>query len=186
MSYFSSRSTWLGLVEFTSPYRYPMDERAGTSEDYTPCLPASKTPTLDSHSKDSNDSPEQLDTLKELRHRLVFYHNQWDFAAELLESNLKLARLQKDDQEALLHYCHARHIAKTLTERMAKTEFLPQWLEIDLIIAEIHQDLGNTESCRLYAQEGLDTIKRNKFPSILDLQITHMAIRFVELVGRQD
>jgi hypothetical protein len=75
-------------------------------------------------------------------------------------------------------------VAKTLVERWGKSAYLLAWLETDRIIAEIHQLIGQNESCAIYAKEGLDTIKKNRFDASMDLRITKLAIRFFKLLGQ--
>jgi hypothetical protein len=87
-------------------------------------------------------------------------------------------------EEALAQYCHARHVAKTLVERWGQGGYLLAWLETDRVIAEIHQLIGQQESCAVYAKEGLDTIKKNRFDASMDLRITKLAIRFFKLLGQ--
>jgi len=133
-------------------------------------------------------SREDLDYLRitrDLRHRLFFHFKEWEFGPALLEDHIRLAQAESDPEEALASYCHARHVAVTLVNRNAQTNYLIAWLEADRVIAEIHNLLGNFESCALYAKEGLGAIKKNKFPATLDMRITKLTITFFNLLGRK-
>lgn len=184
MAYFSPKSTWLSLVEGQENLLPPPRDAALAFEDYRPCFPG-----LGGH--DAEESPsivaedtESLRITRDLRHRLFFHFKEWEFGPGLLEDNLKLAQAQGNPEDALMHYCHARHVAKTLVERWGQQGFLLAWLETDRIIAEVHHLIGQQESCALYAKEGLDTIKKNRFDSSMDLRITKLAIRFFKLLGQ--
>ncbi len=222
MAYFSSKSTWLSLVDASdpavlsgdapgadsssegargteakdgdaritgaaeSPFQHVADGAPLDFQDYRPCF----EPT------DSNGSPippetmtaEDIDYLRitrDLRHRLFFHFKEWEFGPALLEDHLRLAQAQSDPEEALAEYCRARHVAVTLVERWEQERFLLAWIEADRVIAEIHQLIGNDESCEMYAKEGLDRIKRNRFGSDLDMRITRLTVRFFNLLGRR-
>jgi hypothetical protein len=182
MAYFSPKSTWLSLVE-GQENPVPAADPALSFEDYRPCFPG-----LGGHDEDEGPSIVAEDTesvriTRDLRHRLFFHFKEWEFGPGLLEDNLRLAQAQSTPEEALLHYCHARFVAKTLVERWDRKEFLLAWLETDRIIAEVHQLIGQQESCALYAREGLETIKGNRFEAGMDLRITKLAIRFFKLLG---
>lgn len=204
MSYFSSKSTWLSLVDaahFTpsagaeapKPESIPLDGLALSFEDYRPCFPAegasigsSGAPALGG-SADGRvpDTAEDLDYVRitlDLRHRMFFHFKEWEFGPALLEDHLRLAQAQSDPEDALAHYCHARHVAVTLVERHGQSSFRLAWIEANRVISEIHALIGNTESCALYAKEGLQTIKAGKFTADYDMRITKLAVRFLNLL----
>ncbi len=158
-------------------------------EDFRPCLPAQSgdAPPGDftAAGNGSSDTAEDLDYLRitlELRHRLFFHFKEWEFGPALLEDHMRLAQAQTDPEEALVHYCQARHVAVTLVDKCGQPEFRLAWIETDRIIAEVHALIGNTESCRVYAKEGLETIKGGKWESDMDMRITKLAIRFLNLL----
>lgn len=187
MAYFSPKSTWLSLVDGQeNPPLRPRDrdDKALAFEDYRPCFPG-----LGGHDESEPlafvaEDTESLRITQELRHRLFFHFKEWEFGPALLEDHLKLAQAQCIPEEALAQYCHARHVAKTLVERWGQGGYLMAWLETDRIIAEIHQLIGQNESCAVYAREGLETIKKNRFDASMDLRITKLAIRFFKLLGQ--
>lgn len=184
MAYFSPKSTWLSLVEGQENPPPVNDGRALAFEDYRPCFPG-----LGGHEEGESmaivaEDTESIRITRELRHKLFFHFKEWEFGPGLFEDNLRLAQAQTNPEEALAHYCHARMVAKTLVERWGQAGFLLAWLETDRIIAEIHQLIGQQESCAIYAKEGLDTIKRNRFDNSMDLRITKLAIRFFKLLGQ--
>ncbi len=212
MAYFSAKSTWLSLVEGAGNVG-KVSEEAGESpdgarspggsdsapnldglalsfEDFRPCFPAEgKSIGSDSNATTDGvaDSPEDLDYLRitlDLRHRLFFHFKEWEFGPALLEDHLRLAQAQTDPEEALAQYCQARHVAVTLVEKYAQGNFRLAWIEADRIIAEIHNLIGNDDSCTMYAREGLDAIKSGKFSSSLDMRITKLTVRFLNLLGR--
>lgn len=184
MSYFSSKSTWLSLVEAQeSPVR-AHDGKSLSFEDYRPCFPGLGEDAENVGGIHGAEDPESLRITRDLRHRLFFHFKEWEFGPGLLEDNLRLAQAQSNPEEALAHYCHARHVAKTLVEKCGQEEFLMAWLETDRIIAEVHHLIGQLESCAVYAQEGLDTIRKNRFDASMDLRITKLAIRFFKLLGK--
>ncbi|MEO7424149.1 MAG: hypothetical protein ABI036_03115, partial [Fibrobacteria bacterium] len=134
------------------------------------------------------DSPEDIEYLRitlDLRHRLFFHFREWEFGPALLEDHLRLAQAQTDPEEALAQYCHARHVAVTLVHKYDQETYRLAWIEADRVIAEIHNLIGNDESCTLYAREGLDAIKGGKFSSYLDMRITKLTVRFLNLLGRR-
>ncbi|MDB5050340.1 MAG: hypothetical protein JWO30_3411 [Fibrobacteres bacterium] len=199
MAYFSAKSTWLSLVdgagnpgaEARKPESAtPLDGLALSFEDFRPCFPAEgqgigsdSTATKDG----VTDSAEDLDYLRitlELRHRLFFHFKEWEFGPALLEDHLRLAQAQTDPEEALAHYCQARHVSVTLVDKHDQPSYRLAWIEADRVIAEIHDLIGNVESCAVYAKEGLEAIKRGKFPSSLDMRITKLTVRFLNLLGR--
>jgi hypothetical protein len=186
MSYFTPKSTWLSLVDGPGSAAPVHDGKTLSFEDYRPCFPGpgesgggdGGEPVAVSGDQDQ----ESLRITRDLRHRLFFHFKEWEFGPALLEDHLLLAQAQTVPEEALAHYCHARHVARTLVERCGQEEFLLPWLETDRIIAEVHALIGNRESCALYAREGLDTIKRNRFDSSMDMRITKLAVRFFKLL----
>ncbi len=208
MSYFSSKSTWLSLVDTaesenrTTPNSDSTDSKAinlsnvatgmdGITlsfEDFRPCFPTTdeQAPNSDLPTK---LSPEDLDYLKitrDLRHRLFFYFKEWEFGPALLDDHIRLAQAESNPEEALSHYCYARHVAVTLIHRNHQESYILALLEADRLIAEIHNLLGNHESCTLYAREGLTTIKKNHFQAPLDMRITKLTVRFLTLLERKD
>lgn len=181
MSYFSPKSTWLSLVE-GQENPLPSKDDVLSFEDYRPCFPG-----LGGHDEEESPSlvaedTESIRVTRELRHRLFFQFKEWEFGPGLFEDTLKLAQAQGDPEEALFWYCHARVVAKTLVERWNQEGFLLAWLETDRVIAEVHHLLGRTESCAMYAKEGLDTIKKNRFDSSMEMRITKLAVRFFKLL----
>lgn len=185
MAYFSPKSTWLSLVEpegTSSNGRNP-DGLPMAFEDYSPSIPSLEGSDPSPGDSRSRKDLESLQTTRELRHRLFFHFKEWEFGPGLLEDTLKLAQAQTVPEEALAWYCHARMVAKTLVERWGQVGFLLPWLETDRVIAEIHQLIGQKESCAVYAREGLETIKKNRFDASMDLKITRLAIRFFKLLG---
>lgn len=205
MSYFSSKSTWLSLVdaaqlagaEASKPESIPLDGLALSFEDYRPCFPAegasigfsgapaSGGPACDPADGRVPDTAEDLDYVRitlDLRHRMFFHYKEWEFGPALLEDHLRLAQAQTDPEDALAHYCHARHVAVTLVDRHDQPSYRLAWIEADRVIAEIHALIGNTESCALYAKEGLNTIKAGKFTADYDMRITKLAVRFLNLL----
>lgn len=208
MSYFSSKSTWLSLVDAahlsqsagTEVPKYesiPLDGQALSFEDYRPCFPAegasigsSGAPALGGSAADPADgrvpdTAEDLDYVRitlDLRHRMFFHFKEWEFGPALLEDHLRLAQAQTDPEDALAHYCHARHVAVTLVEKYGQPAYRLAWIEADRVIAEIHALIGNTESCALYAKEGLNAIKAGKFTADYDMRITKLAVRFLNLL----
>lgn len=212
MSYFSSKSTWLSLVdaahfpsaagaEAPRPDSSPaLDGMALSFEDYRPCFPAeggsigSSGAPVSGGSGGSDaaasgecvaDSAEDLDYLRitiDLRHRMFFHFKEWEFGPALLEDHLRLAQAQSDPEDALAHYCHARHVAVTLVDRHDQPSYRLAWIEANRVIAEIHLLIGNLESCAVYAREGLQAIKAGKFTADYDMRITKLAVRFLNLL----
>jgi hypothetical protein len=133
------------------------------------------------------ETPSDLETLKnqrDLRHRLFFHHREWEFGPSLFEDNIQLARAQSDSQEAVVFYEEARLVAKTLSESYGEASFVPAWLEVNRVLAEIHDLLGQSEKTVFYAREGLMALKGGRFDSALDPFITKLAVRFWNLLGR--
>lgn len=209
MSYFSSKSTWLSLVdaahltqsggaEAPRPESKPaLDGMALSFEDYRPCFPAdgagigsSGAPAFGGASDTASDgrvpdTAEDLDYVRitiDLRHRMFFHYKEWEFGPALLEDHLRLAQAQTDPEDALAHYCHARHVAVTLVERHDQPSYRLAWIEANRVIAEIHALIGNRESCAVYAKEGLQAIKAGKFTADYDMRITKLAVRFLNLL----
>jgi hypothetical protein len=205
MAYFSSKSTWLSLVdaahlagaEASKPDAGApaLDGLALSFEDFRPCFPAEGDGGFASGGMGAADAPaaegripdtaEDLDYLRitmDLRHRMFFHFKEWEFGPALLEDHLRLAQAQTDAEEALVHYCHARHVAVTLVDRHNQPSYRLAWIEADRVIAEIHDLIGNTESCALYAKEGLHAIKQGKFTADYDMRITKLAVRFLKLL----
>lgn len=183
MAYFSPKSTWLSLVEGQENLAPAHDGQSLSFEDYRPCFPGLGDADEGRPSLGEAKDQESLRITRELRHRLFFHFKEWEFGPGLFEDNLNLAQAQTNPEDALAHYCHARHVAKTLVERWGQEGFLMAWLETDRVIAEIHQLIGQTDSCGMYAREGLETIKKNRFDASMDLRITKLAIRFFKLLG---
>lgn len=217
MSYFSSKSTWLSLVdaahitqsagaEAPRPESIPLDGLALSFEDYRPCFPAEgasiglsgtaafgasgsagSSPEGSAADADGRvpDTAEDLDYVRitiDLRHRMFFHFKEWEFGPALLEDHLRLAQAQTDPEDALAHYCHARHVAVTLVDRHDQPSYRLAWIEANRVIAEIHELIGNRESCAVYAREGLQAIKAGKFTSDFDMRITKLAVRFLNLL----
>lgn len=189
MAYFSSKSTWLSLVEGPEAWSHG-DGQPLSLQDYRPGIPSPAGAAERDADGDCADSSsghvdlEQLRLTRELRHRLFFQHQEWEFGPALLRDLLLLARGEANVEEALAYYCQARHVAKVLVEECGLPEFLPSWLDTDRMIAELHHLQGNFDSCAMYAQEGLGKIKCNKFAPSMDMRITRLAIRFFQLLGR--
>jgi hypothetical protein len=213
MSYFSSKSTWLSLVdaahltqsagaEAPKPEsNASLDGMALSFEDYRPCFPAegasigssgaSAFGASDSAGSGTDpdgrvaDSAEDLDYVRitiDLRHRMFFHFKEWEFGPALLEDHLRMAQAQTDPEEALAHYCQARHVAVTLVDRHDQPSYRLAWIEANRVISEIHALIGNRESCALYAREGLQAIKAGKFTADYDMRITKLAVRFLNLL----
>ena len=182
MAYFSSKSTWLSLIEgaepaAATPYVAPLPP-----EDSHPHLfPAPGEGEAAEQSWDGVDV-EGLRIAQGLRHRLFFQHREWEFGPALLRDNFRLARLQSNPEEALAYYGFARHVAQALVEEYGQAAFLPAWLEATRLISEIHRRMGNFESAATYARAGLDTLKKNKFDASLELHITKLSISFAKLL----
>jgi hypothetical protein len=202
MAYFSSKSTWLSLVEGPESWqrgagRSAIDPEirpgacAPDSEASAPVTAGLEAGAVGFEESDAgveglsgHEDLEQIRQTRELRHRLFFQHQEWEFGPALLADLFKLARAETRTEEALAFYCQARHVAKTLVTMCDKPEFLTAWLESDRVIAELHHLLGNFDSCAVYAREGLGTIKLNKFEKADEMRITRLAIRFFQLLGR--
>jgi hypothetical protein len=211
MSYFSSKSTWLSLVDAGKPARDPAPIRLDGSHAWGPdgfalpdpdfvavpaapagtgeAAPAGPRPEAASLAAEgmlaAPESAEDLDHLRitiDLRHKLFFHFREWEFGPALLEDHLRMARAQTDPEEALAEYCLARHVAVTLVGKLGKEEHRLAWIETDRVIAEIHVLIGNLDSAALYAREGLKAIKNGRFGADHDMRITRLAIRFLNLL----
>jgi hypothetical protein len=211
MSYFSSKSTWLSLVDTGKSARDPASIRLDGSHAWGPDgfalpdpdfvavpvapagtgegAPAGRPPEAASLAEEgmlaAPESAEDLDHLRitiELRHKLFFHFREWEFGPALLEDHLRMARAQTDPEEALAEYCLARHVAVTLVGKLGKEEHRLAWIETDRVIAEIHVLIGNLDSAALYAREGLKAIKNGRFGADHDMRITRLAIRFLNLL----
>ncbi len=199
MAYFSSKSTWLSLVDaggaLGNPANFRLDGMhtsgpsgfALPSPDFTP-VPGGQGPLGprdDGPAPEAADSQEDLDYLRitiELRHRLFFHFKEWEFGPALFEDHLRLARAQSDPEAALENYCLARHVAVTLVKKLDQEDYRLAWIETDRVIAEIHTLIGNADSSAVYAREGLKAIKHGRFTSDHDMQITKLAVRFLNLL----
>lgn len=199
MAYFSSKSTWLSLVDSgntaANPAQYRLDGLhtsgpdgfALPSPDFSPVPVGARDDEASGkpEARPAADTQEDLDYLRitiELRHRLFFHFKEWEFGPALLEDHIRLARAQSDPEEALLNYCQARHVAVTLVEKLDLEEYRLAWIETDRVIAEIHTLIGNHDSSAVYAREGLKTIKTGRFAADHDMRITKLAVRFLNLL----
>jgi hypothetical protein len=196
MAYFSSKSTWLSLVDGGLAHANPSTLRLDGSHTAGPDGFALPSPDFTPVSARDDAAPaagpvdtqEDLDYLRitiELRHRLFFHFKEWEFGPALLEDHIRLARAQSDPEAALEHYCLARHVAATLVGKLELEDYRVAWIETDRVIAEIHALIGNDESCAVYAREGLKAIKQGRFSANHDMRITKLAIRFISLLERK-
>lgn len=205
MSYFSSKSTWLSLVDSgrtaRDPESFKLDGSRSPGPDGSapdpdfvavPAAPAgnregagSALPLAEEGMLGAPESAEDLDHLRitiDLRHKLFFHFREWEFGPALLEDHLRMARAQTDPEEALAEYCLARHVAVTLVGKLGQEEHRLDWIEADRVIAEIHVLIGNLDSAAVYAREGLKAIKNGRFGADHDMRITRLAIRFLNLL----
>lgn len=206
MSYFSSKSTWLSLVDAGKPSRLSESNRPGALRPPGPdgfALPggdftavpeagpgradaaASPGSLAEEGLLGASESAEDLDHLRitiDLRHKLFYHFREWEFGPALLEDHLRMARAQTDPEEALSEYCLARHVAVTLVEKLGREERRLAWIETDRVIAEIHVLIGNLDSAGVYARDGLQAIRNGRFGSEHDMRITRLAIRFLNLL----
>ena len=204
MAYFSSKSTWLSLVDAGQSSANPSQIRldgshtsgpdgfALPSPDFTAVPvgsgavgPGSLGSRDDGPVTGTVDSQEDLDYLRitiELRHRLFFHFKEWEFGPALFEDHLRLARAQNDPEEALFHYFQARHVAVTLVGKLDQEDYRLAWIETDRVIAEIHALVGNADSSAVYAREGLKAIKNGHFAADHDMRVTKLAVRFLNLL----
>jgi hypothetical protein len=196
MSYFSSKSTWLSLVDSgrlprdTSSIRpngFPAQGPDGNvpDADFVPVAPPKTSPLAEEGFLGAAENAEDLDHLRitiDLRHKLFFHFREWEFGPALLEDHLRMAKAQTDPEEAAAEYCLARHVAVTLVEKLGQEEHRLGWIEIDRVIAEIQILMGNLESAAVFAREGLKTIKNGRFGADHDMRITRLAIRFLNIL----
>ena len=201
MAYFSSKSTWLSLVDAGQSSANPAHIRLDGSNTSGPdgfALPSPDFTAVpmgpgqgpvgardDGSATGPVDSQEDLDYLRitiELRHRLFFHFKEWEFGPALFEDHLRLARAQTDPEEALSHYCQARHVAVTLVGKLDQEDYRLAWIETDRVIAEIHALVGNADSSAVYAREGLKAIKNGHFAADHDMRVTKLAVRFLNLL----
>ena len=118
MSYFSSKSTWLSLVDSGRPARDPGSIRLDGLRSPGPdgfalpdpdfvAVPAAPDgnregagralPLADEGLLAAPESAEDLDHLRitiDLRHKLFFHFREWEFGPALLEDHLRMARAQ--------------------------------------------------------------------------------------------
>ena len=187
MSYFSPRATWMSLVE--SPGSFSFTPEPGSA---LPSLKSAMSHLVSDWVKadaegEKSEIPSDLEALKsqrDLRQRLFFHHREWEFGPSLFEDNIQLARAQCDSQEAMVYYEEARLVAKTLAENYGESSFVPAWLEVNRVLAEIHELLDQGDKSVFYAREGLMALKSGRFDSAMDPFITKLAVRFWELLGR--
>jgi hypothetical protein len=204
MSYFSPKSTWLSLVDSGRTPREPASARldgnhasgpdgfALPNADFVPVAPPAgedaaraASPLAEEGYLGVPENAEDLDHLRitiDLRHKLFFHFREWEFGPALLEDHLRMAKAQSDAEEAAAEYCLARHVAVTLVEKLGQEEHRLAWIEIDRVIAEIQVLIGNLESAKVYAREGLKAIKNGRFGADHDMRITRLAIRFLNLL----
>jgi hypothetical protein len=212
MSYFSSKSTWLSLVDGGvrregKPARDSDATRLDESHIWGPdgvALPdpdfvavpaasaggvrdaaAGSVPLAEEGMLGTPESAEDLDHLRitiDLRHKLFFHFREWEFGPALLEDHMRMARAQTDPEEALAEYCLARHVAVTLVGKLGQEEHRLDWIEADRVIAEIEVLIGNLDSAAVYAREGLKAIKNGRFGAEHDMRITRLAIRFLNIL----
>jgi len=184
MSYFSSRATWLSLVESPEVAANLKDPKDDTA-DFSPSTGWDPPSDLfESEADPSSEEIVQLEIMCDLRHRLFFHHGEREFGPSLLMDTLRLARAQTDSEEAVMWYCRARQIAQNLVEVQGEPGFNMAWIEIDKILAELQSGRGNDESSAMYAREGLDIIKRNRFGAESEARITEWAVRLFRILGR--
>ena len=186
MSYFSPRASWMSLVAAPGSFSYTPEPGASI-----PSLDAAMSRLNEDWLAEEPDRGEEipsdlgiLQNQRDLRHRLFFIHHEWEFGSALFEDNIKLARAQSDPQEAIVFYEEARLVAKTLAENYGEAAFVPAWLQVNRLLAEIHGLLDQAEKTVFYAREGLQAMKSSRFDSSLDPFITKIAVRFWDLLGR--
>jgi hypothetical protein len=193
MAYFSPKSTWLSLVDSGRTPRDPAPIRLDGAHTSGPdgfALPDADfvpvaSPLAEEGFMGAAENAEDLDHLRitiDLRHKLFFHFREWEFGPALLEDHLRMAKAQTDPEEAAAEYCLARHVAVTLVEKLGQEEHRLAWIEIDRVIAEIQILIGNLESAGVFAREGLKAIKNGRFGADLDMRITRLAIRFLNLL----
>jgi hypothetical protein len=187
MSYFSHRATWLSLVESPESLESRDEERKNQENPDGFSLSSGWTSTPDLYEDDSSATVEdtaQLEVMRDLRHRLFFHHGESEFGPTLLADTLRLARSQTDSEEAVAWYCQARQVAQSLVEKQGDAAFILAWIEIDHVLAEMQSARGNFESSAMYAREGLDIIKRNRFGVEREARVTELAVRLFRILGR--
>ena len=106
---------------------------------------------------------EAFKTQRDLRHRLFFHHKEWEFGPALLTDNIRLARAQHKPQEAITYYEEARSTAKALVENFGEAEYVPAWLEVNRVLAEIYSLVDQSDKSVFYAREGLMALKKGRF-----------------------
>src|SRR5690242_5314137 len=106
MAYFSSKSTWLSLVEGPDAWSHHADGQTLSFQDYRPGILSPMVPSGSGEGDaDGGDEAmgqidqEQLRLTRELRHRLFFQHSEWEFGPALLGDLLQLARSEADSEE---------------------------------------------------------------------------------------
>ena len=140
--------------------------------------------TLVEEGRESISDLKALKNQRELRHRLFFHHQEWEFGPALLTDNIQLARAQSKPQKALAYYEEARSTAKALVENFGESAYVPAWLEINRILAEIYSMIEQPDQSVFYAREGLMALKRGQFEPEMDPFITKLTVRFWDLLGR--
>jgi hypothetical protein len=187
MSYFSHRATWLSLVE--SPETLGNTEGGqdiqGNPDEISLSSGWTSTPDLfEDESTSTVEDTAQLEVMRDLRHRLFFHHGEREFGPTLLLDTMRLARSQNDTEEAVIWYCQARQVAQALVEKQGDAALILAWIEIDHILAELQSVRGNFDSSAMYAREGLDIIKRNRFGVDREARVTELAVRLFRILGR--
>lgn len=184
MSYFSLSATWLSLVESPEHVGEAKAHRENT-EDFSPVTGWTSTSELfENNAEPISEDIAQLEVMRDLRHRLFFHHGEREFGPILLQDTLRLARAQSDGDEAIAWYCQARQIAQNLAEHEGEAAYVLAWVEIDHHLAELQAVRGNDESSAMYAREGLDIIKRNRFGAEREARVTELALRLFRILGR--
>jgi hypothetical protein len=184
MSYFSLSATWLSLVE-SPDSSVEHQGNQDLPDDFSPVAGWTSTPNLfEDEATPTCEDVAQLEVMRDLRHRLYFHHGEREFGPILLQDTLRLARAQADSEEAVAWYCQARQVAQNLVEREAEAEYVLAWVEIDHNLAEMQAARGNFESSAMYAREGLDIIKRNRFGAESEARVTELAVRLFRILGR--
>jgi hypothetical protein len=182
MSYFSPRASWISLVGSPGSFSFKPD----SSPAMVSLAGAMSRLGNDWDGKDG-ENPADLKALqnqRDLRHRLFFHHREWEFGPALLEDDIRLARAQSSPSIAVAHYEEARLVAKTLAEDYGEESFVPAWLEINRVLAEIYSLTEQGDKSVFYAREGLQVLRGVRFDSSLDPFITKLTLRFWDLLGR--
>ncbi len=185
MSYFSQRATWLSLVE--SPESHTQRDLSETlPQDYVPVANwVMSESSFEDEVEETTEGLLQLEVMCDLRHRLFFHHGEREFGPMLLRDTLRMARAQRDPEEAVSWYCRARQVAQTLAEQEGEAGPILSWIELDHLLAELQAARGMSESSAMFAREGLDIIKRNRFGSECEAKVTALAVRLFRLLGRE-